>query len=123
MDELRTPDPGPRLTERRRVVITGVGSISAHGAGGYSAVEDLLESARPAIAPIRAFSVDDSKSRLAAELPDGVLAEMIGRDEARRLSRICQLAVAACRLALRDVQLESLDDSSDLGLVVGSEFG
>jgi len=108
---------------RRRVVITGVGSISAHGAGGNSAVEHLLERARPAIAPIRAFSVDDSKSRLGAELPNDLLGEVIGRDEARRLSRICQLTVAACRLALEDARLESLDDASGLGLVVGSEFG
>src|SRR5229473_1903515 len=50
----------------------------------------------------------------------GVLAGLIEQDEARRLSRVCQLAVAAGRLALADAGREGADG---LGMIVGTEFG
>jgi hypothetical protein len=50
---------------RPRVVVTGVGSVSALGAGGGAAVGAALTSGRPAIGPIRAFPTD-ARARLAA---------------------------------------------------------
>ena len=108
---------------KHRVVLTGVGSLSAIGAGGFATLGQALEAGRPAIEAVRAFPVDGFGSRLAGELPDGTLADLVGRDEARRLSRICQLTVAACRLALRDAGLDPITDGSELGLIVGTEFG
>jgi 3-oxoacyl-(acyl-carrier-protein) synthase len=83
----------------------------------------MLEASSSSFRPIRAFPTHGMKSHLARELPDDLLRSFVERDEARRLSRICQLAVAACRLALRDSGLEASDDGVGLGLVVGSEFG
>lgn len=108
---------------KHRVVLTGVGSLSALGAGGFAALGQLLGTGRPAIAPIQAFPVDGLGSRLGGELPDGAPGELVERDEARRLSRICQLTLAACRLALRDARWDLVSDSSELGIIVGSEFG
>lgn len=108
---------------KQRVVLTGVGSLSALGAGGFAALGHALEAARPAIDAVRAFPVDGFGSRLAGEVPDGALADLVGRDEARRLSRICQLTVAACRLALRDARMDPGVDGTELGLIVGTEFG
>ncbi len=108
---------------KHRVVLTAVGSISALGAGGFATLGQALEAGRPAINVVRAFPVDAVGSRLAGELPEGALAEEVGREEARRLSRICQLTVAACRLALRDAGLDPIAEGSELGLIVGSEFG
>lgn len=107
----------------RRVALTGVGSVSALGAGGFSAVGPMLESARSAVGPIRAFPVGGIGSRLGALVSDGALGALVGREEARRLSRICQLTLAACRLALRDAGLLPGGNGAALGLVVGSEFG
>jgi 3-oxoacyl-[acyl-carrier-protein] synthase II len=108
---------------KQRVVLTGVGSVSALGAGGFTALGRALEAGRPAIDVVRAFAVDGSGSRLAGELPEGVLADLVARDEARRLSRICQLTVAACRLALRDARMDAGVDGTELGLIIGTEFG
>jgi 3-oxoacyl-[acyl-carrier-protein] synthase II len=91
--------------------------------GGFDAIEGALTDGRSGIAPLRAFPVERLRSRLAAEIPEGALAELIARDEARRLSRICQLTVAACRLAVRDARLDDVGDGSGLALIVGSEFG
>jgi 3-oxoacyl-[acyl-carrier-protein] synthase II len=44
----------------------------------------------------------------------------VDRDAARRLSRICRLALAACVLAVRDAGVAS---GPGLGIVVGTEYG
>ena len=62
------------MTARRRVVITGIGSVSAAGCGGSAFVADALSRRAETIAPIRAFAVDGCPSRLAAEV-DGAIDE------------------------------------------------
>jgi 3-oxoacyl-(acyl-carrier-protein) synthase len=106
--------------DRRRVVITGMGTVNASTAGGREAVAGALALNRSAIAPLRAFAVEGLSSRLAAEVTDDALDSMIDRDQARRLSRICRLAVAACPLAMRDA---GLDGGPGLGIVVGTAHG
>jgi 3-oxoacyl-[acyl-carrier-protein] synthase II len=103
-----------------RVVITGMGTINACTAGGTPAVAGALASGRSGIGPVRGFAIERAPSRLAAQVDDGALATLIDRDEGRRLSRICQLAVAAATLAVRDAGLTA---ATELGIVVGTEHG
>jgi 3-oxoacyl-[acyl-carrier-protein] synthase II len=69
---------------------------------------------------VRTFSVADCASRLAAEVDEATLASLVDRDAARRLSRICRLALGACLLAVRDAGVAS---GPGLGIVVGTEHG
>ena len=108
------------MSARRRVVVTGLGSVSAAGCGGSSAVAAALERSAETIAPLKAFTVPDWASRLAAEVDDDELMTLLNADTVRRLSRICRMAVAACRLAAEDAGLEG---GARLGLSVGSEYG
>jgi 3-oxoacyl-[acyl-carrier-protein] synthase II len=108
------------MSARRRVVITGLGSVSAAGCGGSAAVAAALERSAETIAPLKAFTVPDCASRLAAEVDDEELMTLLNADTVRRLSRICRMAVAACRLAAEDAGLEG---GARLGLSVGSEYG
>jgi len=108
------------MRARRRVVITGLGSVSAAGCGGSSAVAAVLERSAETIAPLKAFTVPDCASRLAAEVDDDELMTLLDADTVRRLSRICRMAVAACRLAAEDAGIEG---GARLGLSVGSEYG
>lgn len=108
------------MNARRRVVITGMGSISAAGCGGSAAVADALARRTPAIAPLTAFALDGCGSRLAAEVDDARLMSLLDPEAVRRLSRICRMAVAACRLAVEDAGVEG---GARLGLAVGSEYG
>ena len=103
-----------------RVVVTGLGTVNASTAGGRDALAGALALGRSAIAPVRAFAVDDLASRLAAEVDEATLASLVDRDAARRLSRICRLGLAACVLAVRDADIEG---GPGLGLVVGTEHG
>ena len=113
------PDPAaPR--ERRRVVVTGIGTVNALVSGGASALAGALAEARGGIRPVAAFSVADCSSHLAAEVDDAMHELLIDPGEARRLSRVCRLAVAAARLAVADARIEGGDR---LAIVVGSEHG
>lgn len=87
----------------RAVVITGVGVVHAAVSGGAEALETYLAA---------------SASRPGAHVPD--LAAHLADGEGRRLSRVCQLAVVAARLALRDA---GRSPGAGLGLVVGTELG
>ena len=116
-----TGSSGPTLPPgRRRVVITGMGTVNALTSGGRSAVAEALALGRSGIGPLRGFVPEPDTSRLAAEIDDARLAALIDPAEARRLSRICRLTVAACRLAMED---SGVGSGPGLAIVVGSEHG
>jgi 3-oxoacyl-(acyl-carrier-protein) synthase len=108
------------MSARRRVVITGLGSVSAAGCGGSAVVTAALARSASTIAPLKAFALPDCASRLAAEVDDEELMTVLDADSVRRLSRICRMAVAACRLAATDAGIAG---GARLGLSVGSEYG
>jgi 3-oxoacyl-[acyl-carrier-protein] synthase II len=93
------------MTARPGVVITGVGVVSAAVTGDSSALGAFLATPFP-----------PASEALGA----GALAAHVDPGEARRLSRVCQLTIAAARLALRE---SGVDRAVGLGLVVGTEFG
>jgi len=103
-----------------RVVITGMGTVNAFTVGGRDAVARSLARGWSAIAPVTAFPLEGCPSRLAAQIGESTLLSLMDRDRARRLSRICQLAVAACELAVSDAGVAG---GTGLGLVVGTERG
>ncbi len=92
-------------TTRDAVAITGVGIVSAAVTGNSAALGAFL--AAPAPPPDEA-------------LGPGAMAALVEPDEARRLSRVCQMTVAAARLAMRE---SGVDPAAGLGLVIGTEFG
>src|SRR6202035_1787139 len=97
-------EPGLRpMSASRRVVVTGMGSVSAGGIGGTAAgAPRSLGAAASPIRPVRAFDTAGWPSRLGAEVDDAALEGLLDPAAARRLSRICRLTVAACRLAVED---------------------
>jgi 3-oxoacyl-[acyl-carrier-protein] synthase II len=94
-----------------RVVITGVGVVNAGIVGDSAAVGAFLAAPRPTP------GVEEGGI---GRVPSATLTALIDAADARRLSRVCQLAVAAARLAVRE---SGVDPARGLGLVVGTEFG
>lgn len=90
----------------RRVVVTGVGVVTAGFVGAGDALRRFLAAPPPASG---GHVVDDTTL---AALMDGI--------DARRTSRVSRLAVAATRLALADARL---DDVETAGVVLGTEHG
>src|SRR5262245_11829141 len=109
-----------RRGARPRIVVTGIGSVSALGAGAGATVADALSRGRSAVGPIRAFPTDGCPSRLGAEVGD--LTAHLSENETRRLARASQLAVVAARLAVSDASFRP-DELPGLGLVLGSHWG
>lgn len=98
----------------RRVVLTGVGAVNAGLTGGASALDAYLA------APYAAVARPPGEGPAVARLAPSALEGLIDGGEARRLSRVSQLAVVAARLALADA---GLADAEGLGVVIGTEFG
>jgi 3-oxoacyl-[acyl-carrier-protein] synthase II len=101
-------------SERREVVITGVGVVNAAVVGASPALDAWLR------APRAAACSRPGGARPVVRLPEGTLAALIDSGEARRLARVCQLTIAAARFAVAE---SGVDPASGLGLVVGSELG
>ena len=106
----------------RRVVVTGVGTLNASTVGGRDALAAALARGRSAIGPIRAFDAADLPSRLAAEVDDDSIAALVDPDAARRLSRICRLALGACLLAVQDAPTSTGDYLLPATLTNGGTF-
>lgn len=103
-----------------RVVVTGVGMVSALGVGGADVVREALQAGVRRIGPVRAFSTAGCSSHLGAEVAE--LTPHLDPQEARRLARVSQFVVVAARLALEDARLE-VGSVPQLGLVLGSTYG
>jgi 3-oxoacyl-[acyl-carrier-protein] synthase II len=99
---------------RRGVVITGVGVVNAAVVGASVALGAWLQ--RPRAVPPSPVGT----ARPAVRLAESTLPRLIDPAEGRRLARVCQLTVAAARLAIDEA---GLDPAAGVGLVVGSELG
>ncbi|MBI4520280.1 MAG: beta-ketoacyl-ACP synthase II [Gemmatimonadetes bacterium] len=107
----------------RRVVITGLGPITAVGIG----VESLwqgLHGTRSPIGTVTRFDASPFRTRIAAEVNDFVPEDFIERRALRRLDRFGQFAIAATRLALADAALEpEATDRDRVAVQMGSALG
>jgi 3-oxoacyl-[acyl-carrier-protein] synthase II len=102
----------------RRVVVTGIGVVSALGTGADQTWEALL-AGRSGIGPIKGFDASSLRTRLAAEIPDFDPRALLDRRAARKMTRNEQLAVSAATLAVRNADLEESLDGERTALFTG----
>ncbi|GGJ51348.1 beta-ketoacyl-[acyl-carrier-protein] synthase family protein [Streptomyces brasiliensis] len=105
--------------DRRRVMVTGIGLMTAIGQGAAPTWENLLEG-RIGIGPLRAYDPAPLNTRIGAEIHDFDPTRWAKRRTLRMLCRGDQLALAGAVLALRDAGLE---DAGDLGHRTGLFLG
>ena len=111
------------MSERRRVVITGVGAVTPIGttADGLWAG---LTARTSAVRELTRFDPTPFRSRIAAEIPDFRPHDHLDAKRAKRLDRFSQLAVTSARLALADAELDpAREDSDRAGAMMGSALG
>lgn len=107
----------------RRVVVTGLGPITASGIGRV-ALWEAIEGGRSPIAALSRFDPSPFKSRIAAQVTDFEPTDYMERTRARRTDRYGQFALAATRLALDDAGLDSATVRPDRAAVqMGSALG
>jgi 3-oxoacyl-[acyl-carrier-protein] synthase II len=111
------------MSEKRRVVVTGLGVVSPVGNDVPSAWSALL-AGRSGIGPITSFDASGLTCRIAGEVKGFDVTTVMSAKEARRLDAFIHYGVAASAEALRDSGIEVTDENRDrIGCVVGSGIG
>ena len=112
------------MTDRRRVVVTGAGTLSSLG-NDWASVAGALKSGRSGVRPMPEWaSIDGLKTGLGAPV-DFTPPEHYTRKTLRSMGRVAQLAVRSAELALADAALSGspLLGSGRLGIAFGSASG
>ena len=107
----------------RRVVITGLGVVSAIGVGRDAYWESLKEG-RSGIKKISSFDTTSYPCDVAGEITDFDPADFMTTQQARRIDRFAQLAIAAAKLSIADAGLEITPaNQSSVGMILGTSSG
>lgn len=109
----------------RRVVVTGMGALSALGTDVASTWDGLV-AGRSGIATVTAFDPSRLDSRIAGEVREFDASAVLDRKEIRRTDRYIQFALVAGRQALDDAGLPGRLDGAlaeRSGIVIGSGLG
>jgi 3-oxoacyl-[acyl-carrier-protein] synthase II len=108
--------------ERRRVVVTGVGAITALG-NDVESTWDAMVAGRSGVRAISLFDAAAFPVRIAAEVRGFDAASRFGGRRARHLDRFVQLALAATREAVEASKLDIAADPWRVGVVYGTGIG
>jgi len=111
------------MSDKKKVVITGIGIISPIGIGKEKFTE-ALRNGVSGVDLISSFDVSQYPTRIAAEVKDFNPEDYIEKKKIRRMDRFCQFALAAAKMAIEDSQLDlNKEDLSRIGVIIGSGIG
>jgi 3-oxoacyl-[acyl-carrier-protein] synthase II len=109
----------------RRVVVTGLGSITSLGNGIEPFWKNIV-SGRSGISLIERVDVSDIPTKIAAEIKDFDVEQYMSRREARRLDRSSQYFWVATQQALSDAGISYEEDDPEAfraGVLAGTGIG
>jgi 3-oxoacyl-[acyl-carrier-protein] synthase II len=111
---------------QRRVVITGMGTVSPNGVGNPSFSKAVLEG-RSGVRPISRFDASEIAVQIAGEVTDFDELAWVERRERKHVSRVLPLAIAAATeaLSVAGIDTSSLppDEKRRFGVILGSGGG
>ncbi len=108
---------------RRRVVVTGIGVLTAVGQSVSEMWENML-AGQSGIDYVTLFDASPYATRIAAEVKDWDPMRYLPRKEARRMARCSQFAVGMAEQALEDAGLSTDGDLGDrVATVMGTGLG
>ncbi|HWX24759.1 MAG TPA: beta-ketoacyl-ACP synthase II [Vicinamibacteria bacterium] len=111
------------MGETRRVVVTGVGLVSALGIGTEATWEALLKG-RSGVAPITHFDASQYSTRFAAEVKGFDPLRWVEKKDVKKMDLFIQFAVAAADQALADSGLVIGEQNAEqVGVYIGSGIG
>ncbi|MCP4655016.1 MAG: beta-ketoacyl-ACP synthase II [bacterium] len=110
-------------SERRRVVVTGVGLVSPLGIGTEVTWERLLEG-QHGIGPITHFDASAYASRIAGEVKGFDPGLYVKKKDVKKSDTFIHFALAATQFAMTDSGLEIDDGNRErVGVIIGSGIG
>ena len=108
--------------EPRKVVITGMGMVTAVGNDRDSTWE-ALKAGKNGIANLENFDTQDFKVRFGGEVKNFDPEVAMEAKEARKADRFCQFAVVAAQEAMEQAALPEPEDPFRAGVIIGSGIG
>ncbi len=110
-------------TERRRVVVTGMGTITPLGLDVASSWEGIV-AGRSGVVPISTFDTTGYPCRIAGEVRGFDPTDYFDAKDVRRTDRFVQFGLVATQEALRDAALEITEERADqTGVYIGTGIG
>jgi len=111
------------MSERRRVVVTGLGIVSPVGNDVPTAWDNLV-AGKSGISRITRFDAKDFRAQIAGEVKDFHVESCMPAKEARRMDVFIHYGIAASVEAIRDSGLEITEANREaIGCMVGSGIG
>lgn len=108
---------------KKRVVITGIGTVNPLGLNVAEFWEGLIEG-RSGLGPITHFDASDLSCQIAGEVKGFDPLEFVDRKEARHMARFTHFVIAAAKMAVDDADLDlSKEDEERLGIYLGNGIG
>jgi 3-oxoacyl-[acyl-carrier-protein] synthase II len=109
---------------KRRVVITGVGLVTALGIGTRETWQALL-SGKSGAGPITRFDATQFPTKIAAEVKGFDPSQFVERKEIKKMDMFIHFALAAAEFAMKDAGLGPFEraESERVGVVIGSGIG
>ncbi len=93
------------MNKKRRVVVTGVGIVAPNGVGADACYQNMIKGVS-AVKRVTEFDVSLFNTKIAAQVRDfDPLKLGLTKDEAYRMDRYVQFAVAAAKMALEDSKM------------------
>jgi 3-oxoacyl-[acyl-carrier-protein] synthase II len=108
---------------KRRVVITGTGSVSSMGIG-TDRLWQAIKTGKCGISRIERMDVSDLPTKVGAEIKNFDPNMFIEKKEMRRIDRYAQYAIAAAQMAVEDSKLNiNCINRERIGVIIGSGIG
>ncbi|GIN89924.1 3-oxoacyl-[acyl-carrier-protein] synthase 2 [Siminovitchia terrae] len=107
----------------RRVVVTGLGTVSPVGNDVETSWKNIL-AGKSGIGPLTRLNPEEFSAKVAAEVKDFEIENIIERKEARKMDRFTHYALASALMAVKDAQLDINESNADrIGVWIGSGIG
>ncbi|MBZ5558452.1 MAG: beta-ketoacyl-ACP synthase II [Acidobacteriia bacterium] len=111
------------MTNRRRVVVTGIGLVSSLGIG-TDANWAALTAGRSGIGPITKFDAAQFATRIAGEVRGFDPLRFIDKKDVKKMDVFIQYAIAASQFAMDDSKLQITPDiAASVGVFIASGIG
>lgn len=108
---------------KRRVVITGLGCVTALAESAGGLFKALCEG-KSGVSSIESFDASEYPVRFGGEIKNFDVTQYVDQRESKRMDRFTQFAFAAAVQAVRDSGLDfSKEDVNRIGVVVGTGIG
>ncbi len=110
-------------TDRRRVVVTGLGMVSPVGLNVADSWANIL-AGKSGIAPITSFDVEDFAVRIGGSVKDFDVTQYLSSKDARKMDIFLQYGMAAGIQAVEDSGIEVTEaNAGRFGVAIGSGIG